>query len=215
MRKLIPLLMMAAVPLASVVLILALSLGIGWLLTLFTPLALFEGGLLAIIAVVTALVFWIVVMRTKSPGYYPEAREGEWEDEEEWESDEIPSSRFWADGGEPSWENWFRYVLANSIYEDIQEHLVEYEAGKQSQELAIRLAEVALALLKKKSPRTRNWQVTAEDLRRELSDAGQRPYEHDLLVTTAAAVNFELGYLVGQLRKVIREGSWDEPAEIP
>jgi hypothetical protein len=214
MRKIFPLLMMAAVPLASVVLILALSLGIGWVLTLFTPLALFEGSLLAIIAVTTALVFWILVMRTKPPAYYPEDEEGEWEDEEEWDTDEIPESRFWTDLSGRTWENWFRFLLANSIYEDLQTDPEGFEAGKEGQELAIRLAEVALALLKKKSPRTRNWQLTAGDLKRELDEAGQRAYEDDLLVVAAIAVNFEVGYLVSQLRRVIREDSWDEPAEL-
>jgi len=98
----------------SLALLLGMSLGTGWVLTLFLPFSLFEGTLLSMIAGLASGVLWYMILFS---ALAPEFEGGG----NDIEDGEIPESRFWQTSGERTWENLFRYVLANSIYEDVAE----------------------------------------------------------------------------------------------
>ena len=94
--------------------ILSISVGIGYILSLFIPFSLFEASLLSIIAVITSGVLWYRIVQSifaPTPELVPEGVGFQ----------EIPSDRFWQATEERTWQNWLRYVLANSIYEIVEE----------------------------------------------------------------------------------------------
>jgi hypothetical protein len=211
---LIPVLIILIV-VVSLALILGLSIGLGWVLTLITPFTLFEGSLLGMIAVLAVGLIWFRLLRALPP-FEPD-RENNMlgDDEDEYDEEpEIPESRFWRKPEERTWENWFRYILANAIYEDV------WGAGgwignldeRQQEDLSIRLATTALEALKKRAAQTRKLRLTPEMLRQQLVKEGQRPYDDDVLDLTVASVNIELIYLQDDLREVARNRLWDRSA---
>jgi hypothetical protein len=198
----------------SFALVIGVALGIGWLLTLFLPFSLFEATLLGMIAAVATLTLWRNIL---SP--IPDFGFGEEEEEEEEaepDTDEIPLSRFCKTDADRTWENWFRYLIANTIYEDFLDSpgVIAQMNDRQVQELSIRLTDAAIAALKVKSPRTKRFRVTTGMLKHEMTKMGQRPYDDDILDTAVSAINDELVSSQEELREVIRGKLWDEPADI-
>ncbi|MBM4429365.1 MAG: hypothetical protein FJ026_03330 [Chloroflexi bacterium] len=202
-----PVILIIVVVVITLVFILGISLGLGWALTLVLPFSLFEGALLGMMATLASGVVWYTIFRSAS------SRESEGE-ESSFEVDEIPVSWFWKTDGERTWENWFRYVLANSIYVD----LLDSPRGlgglgeRQVQELAVQLAETALGALKATPAHAKRLRVSRGILKRQMVKAGRRPYENDLLDLAAAVVNEELVHLE-KLRQVVRGQLWDDVAE--
>jgi len=193
----------------GLVLILGISLGIGWVLTLFLPFSLFEGALLSMIAGLASGALWYMILFSAlAPEFGGE--------ENEIEDEAIPESRFWQTSGQRTWKNLFRYVLANSIYEDVVESrdwIGDMDEGQQ-QELSIRLADAALGALKRRARQAKRLRVTRGVLRQQLVNEGQRPYEDELLDLAVAAVNAELVYLEEDLKEVARGRMWDQKADV-
>ena len=211
MRGFLPAIVMVLLVVISLALILAISLGIGWLLTLLLPFSLFEGTLLGMIAAVASGALWYAIFRAALLD-----QEEEQEEENGYEAPEIPGSRFWRRPAQRTWENWFRYVLANSIYEDLatSPRWASSMGERQQQELSIRLADAALAALRARASYARRLRVSREMLRQRMEQAGQEPDDVELLDLAVAAVNLELGHLEPELRRVAREQLWDAPAEV-
>jgi hypothetical protein len=209
MRPLPFVLMIVLVLIVSLGLFIGLSLGIGWLLTLFLPFSLFEATLLGMLAAVVTGLFWYGVLRSLSVSEFLE-------DEEESQPDEIPESRFWETPVDRTWKNWFRYVLANSVYEDLLDSPSAIKAmeEKQLQDLSIRLADTALDGLKAKSPRMKRLRVSKGMLKQQLTKTAQQSYDDDILDIAVAAMNASLQLLEKPLRKAIRERLWDEPKAV-
>ncbi len=208
MRAILPVILVVVLVVISLAFILGISLGVGWVLTLFSPFSLFEGTLLSMIAILASGVVWYTIFRS-----VPTL---EFEEENGFEEDEISERRFWRTSGERTWENWFRYVLANAIYEDLVES-PRWMGGmgeRQQQELSIRLADAALGVLKTRTSRAERLRVTRGMLRQQLVKGGQRPYEDELLDLAVAAVNVELVHLEEDLREVARGQMWDVEAEV-
>jgi len=197
----------------SLALILGLCIGLGWVLTLITPFTLFEGSLLGMIAGLAVGLIWFRLLRALPP-FEPDRENNMLGDDEYDEEPEIPESRFWRKSEERTWESWFRYILANAIYEDV------WVAGgwignldeRQQMDLSIRLATASLEALKKRAAQTRKLRLTPEMLRQQLVKEGQRPYEDDVLDLAVTSVNIELTYLEDDLREVARNRLWDRPA---
>jgi len=209
MRPFLPAIVIIVLIVVSFALIFGVALGVGWILTRFLPLSLFEATLLGMIAALVTWNFWRNVLspiETSGP------------DEEELESDlyEIPPSRFYKTDADKTWQNWFRYVLANTVYEDFLDSpgRIGQMNDRQLQELSIRLTDAAIGALKVKSPRTRRWEVSQGALKNEMIKIGQQPYDDDILDTAVGAINDELSYLQDELREVIRGKLWDEPVDM-
>ena len=208
MRTLSLVLVIVLVVIISLALFIGLSLGIGWLLTLFLPFSLFEATLLGMLAAVVTALVWYSIFRSLFVS--------EFMDEDESEPDEIPESRFWESPVDRTWKNWFRYVLANSVYEGFFDSpsVLTVMKEKQLQELSIRLADTALGGLETKSPRTKRLRVSKGMLKQQLIKMGQQPYDDDILGAAVAAMNVDLRLLEESLRTAIREQLWDEPKEV-
>ena len=207
MGAILPGLLMVILMIISLALVLGIFLFIGWLLTLFLPFSLFEGALLSMIASLLIGIIYTILRFGAS---------GE-EDENDFEADEIPGSRFWSTSAERTWENWFRYIIANSVYEDLLEspHWVEIMSEENLQDLCIGLADAALEILKAKSPRATRLRVSKGSLKHEMVKIGHPSYHDGLLNPAVAAVNAVLMPMEGLLRQIVREQSWDEPAGVP
>ena len=207
MGAILPGLLMVILMIISLALVLGIFLFIGWLLTLFLPFSLFEGALLSMIASLLIGIIYTILRFGAS---------GE-EDENDFEADEIPGSRFWSTTAERTWENWFRYIIANSVYEDLLDspHWVEVMSEEHLQDLCIGLADAALEILKAKSPRATRLRVSKGSLKHEMVKIGHPSYQEGILNPAVAAVNAVLMPMEGLLRQIVREQSWDEPAGVP
>jgi len=193
----------------SFALVMGITLGVGWVLTRFLPFSLFEATLLGMIATFVTLNIWRNVLGS-APNF------GRTEEEPEPDFDEIPLSRFCRTDADKTWENWFRYAIANTVYEGFLDSPGRpgQMNDRQLQELSIRLTDAAIAALKTKSPRTRRLRVTSGMLKHEITKMGQQPYDDDILDTAVSAINDELISSQEELREVIRDKSWDEPVDI-
>lgn len=197
----------------SFALVFGVALAVGWILTLFLPFSLFEATLLGTITAIVTGVIWYNILRLAGVFNFYEEYE---EEEAEPDLDEIPMSRFCRTDADRTWENWFRYVIANTIYEDFLDSpgLIPQMNERQLQELSIRLTEAAIAALKRKSPRTKRVRMTKGMLKHEMTRMGQQPYDDDILDTAVSAINVELVSSQEELREVIRERSWDEHVDV-
>ena len=208
MGAIIPGLLTVIAVIISLVLVLGIFLFFGWLLTLFLPFSLFEGALLSMIACLVTGSLWQTLMGFRTSGE---------EDENEIEEDEIPGSRFWSTPAERTWENWFRYIIANSVYDDLTDspHWEEVMGEADLQSLCIGLADAAVEILKAKSPRATRMRVSKGSLKHEMVKMGHPAYQDGLLNPAVAAVNAVLAPMEGLLREIVRDQSWDEPAGVP
>jgi hypothetical protein len=111
--------------------------------------------------------------------------------------------------------NWFRYILANSVYEDLPDSSrgLSVEQKEQAQECFIRLTDAALDRLKTRSPRTRRLRVSKGMLKQQLGKMGHQSCDDEILDAAVAAMNADLRYLDAPLRTAIRKRLWDEPQE--
>jgi len=213
MRAFLPIAILIIVLLViSFALVIGVALGVGWILTLFLPFSLFEATLLVMIAALVIWTIWRNILRSADTFNF-------YEDEEETEEpdlNEIPMSRFCRTDADRTWENWFRYLIANTVYEDFLDSpgLIPQMNERQLQELSIRLADAAIAALKRKSPRTKRLRVTRGMLKHEIIGMGQQPYDDDILDTAVSAIEVELISSQEELREVVRGKLWDEPADV-
>jgi hypothetical protein len=199
----------------SLALVLGFAMGIGWLLTLFLPFNLFEASLLGLIASVIVGTFWYNFLQSVPVGL---GQDGDYDyDEDEYDYDEdyeqIPPSRFYKTESDRTWEAWFRFQIANGIYVEFQdsEQPVAPMGEKQLQELAIRLADMTISLLKTKSSRAKQLKVTVAALKRQMNKMGQRPYDDDILELAAMAINDELDFHYEDIMMAIRSKMWNKP----
>jgi hypothetical protein len=207
------LLLVLAVVCISLALSLGFAIGIGWLLALFFPFSLFEGSLLGLIASVIVGTFWYNFLQSVPTGF----KQDDYDEDDEYDYDEdyeqIPASRFYKTEADKTWEAWFRFQIANGIYVEFQdsEQPVAPMGEKQLQELAIRLADITISLLKSKSPRAKQLKLSETALKREMHKMGQRPYDDDILELAVMAINEELDFHYEDIIMVIRSKMWDEP----
>jgi hypothetical protein len=211
MRAILLIILIVALALVSFALVAGIFLGIGWVLTLVLPFSLFEGTVVSMIAAVVTFAVWgrILGILSRLLGIVPP-----WEAAEE--EEEIPESRFWESKADRTWENWFKYVFANAVYDDLVDSLdwAEDTSEQAMRILSIHLADAAVAGLKEKSPRTKRLRVTEGMLRHQLAQMGGQEYPDEVLETAAQAMNVQLRYWKDEVWEVIRGNLWDEPAEV-
>ncbi len=212
-------LFISAIAAISLAVVLGISIGIGWILTLIFPFTLFQGSVLGMFAAIIVVTIWynllasVPVFTPNEYGSEEEGYEGE-EGEYEEEYDEIPTTRFYKEKTDQTWEAWFRYQIANGIYMDFQDspRPVARMGQKQIQELAIRLADMAVTMCKRKPPHTKTFKITMSSLKQEMTRIGQRPYDDDILKLAVEAINDELGY--DDVQDVIRTKRWEELSDM-
>jgi len=170
------------------------------------------------LGVIAALVTWTIwrnVLGSVPDFGYREAEEEE-EEEAEADFDEIPLSRFCRTDADGTWENLFRYEIANTVYEEFLDSpgRIAHMNERQLQELSIRLTDAAIAALKAKSPRTKRLRMTKGMLKHQMIKMGQQPYDDAILDTAVSAVNNELISSQEEWIEVLRDKLWDKPADV-
>ncbi len=196
---------------------LALAIGIGWILTRILPFTLFEGSVLGFLAVITAAPLALRFFRfiSSGPDFDAQLTDEEleqlledeiWDEEEE---DEIPPERFF--DGAPTWGEFFHYIIANEIYSAFRDspRTMKPMNERQQQELAIRLGEIAVEVLRKKPPSTRRLRITQKQIEQALERQGQQPYAADIMELVTDALADILEIYQDELLSVIRERAWD------
>lgn len=209
MRAILPALLTVVLVVITLAFVIGIPLGIGWVLTLFLPFSLFEGALLGLIAGIVTGIIWYHILHFEPSSKFEE-------EEDDFEADEIPEFRFWRTNAERTWENWFRYLIANSVFEDLLDspRWVETMGEEHLQELSIRLADAALGTLQEKSPRAARLRVSRGRLKHEMVRMGYPPCEEGILNTAVQAANGVLAQMEEVLRRIVREQLWDEPAGV-
>jgi hypothetical protein len=189
----------------------------GWLLRLALPLTLFEGMLLGMLLLVVSggLVFRFVGAMLPDP-WMPAPSDLDAFDRHEEAMHPIPTTRFFASAEERTWEAWLRYEMANGVYLEFDE-----SAGKpanlndtQLQELAIRLAEIGINILKRKSPRTPSLSVSASALKREMQHMGQQAYDAEILAIAADGINTTIDFYALDISDLLEKKQWQSPAKL-
>jgi len=198
----------------------AVALLFGVLLQSLLPFTLFEATILStFFAAVTVYWFWRLVTTIAPPEVWqqPVREQRDEEEEEEPGYQTIAKSRFYQQDEERTWESWLREELANDIYVEFQDapDTVESLSDPQTQEMAIRLADAAINILKRRTSRARRLAVTLADFQRELHRIGQRAYNDEMLNMVLLATNMNLHYYANILKNVIYNRQWNEPATLP
>lgn len=193
----------------AVALLLAIALGLGWVMTKFLPFSWFETSTLALIG--TVFVTHSAIRLFRALATPPETGDAEDTSFISAESD-IPVERFVSDEEGKTNEAWFRYEIANHIYEDLSKMDLDMTLGKpQQKELAIRLTDIGVYILKNRTPGkpSRRVNLTVAQMKTRMSKMGQQPYDDDILETAVAAINLRLSY-DEDLIEIVLDKSWDE-----
>lgn len=193
--------------LVGVLLLTGWSIGLGWLLAQLLPvLTLFEASLLIMLASIAVAFFGSRIMST--PLTTTELDEVA----EDLDESPIPAERFYKDAAGMTGESLLCYRLANGIYLDLEEDpgVSRMMSDSQLEELAIRLAEIAAAILKRKSRHTTRIVLTVPAFAKEMVKKGQRPYDDDILTTAVESINEQLSFDL-DLADIVRQKRWDEP----
>ncbi len=198
--------------LVGMALVLAWSIGLGWLLSHLLPFSLFEGSLLAMAAsVIVGYVASRILHGLELPLIEPEIP---LEPPVDLPSYAIPHTRFYPTETDKTWEAWFRFELANRLYDALAAapRVTGRLDKSQRQELAVRLADVGIALLKAKTGRGRQVRTRLADWQTHMANQSLKPYDEALLRlamttlhTTLAAPLFE---------RVVRAKLWDQSARL-
>lgn len=213
----IVILLVLLLSITGLVLVLGISLGVGWLLTLFLPFTLFEASLLAMVAFSIVGMTWYYLVRSltdATPISYPF---GDDDDKEDYlEYDEIPPAKFYKTKADKNWENWLRYQIANDIYIEFQDtpRKIAQMGDKQLQALAIRLADMAVSILKTKTARIKRLKITKAALIKQMNKMGQQPYDDDILQLAVTSINDNLDFYYVDIIEVIRGKLWNRPTDM-
>lgn len=184
---------------------------IGWLLSQVFSFSHFEGTLLTLIAtgfVIHLLLSFFLAMAQSSLGTAEEDIDDLMEIEYA-----IPAERFFKDESERTWAAWCRFQLANSIYDDLQDTpRMPSMSPSQMQELAIRLADIGLSILREKPRRGSRTVLSISDFQKKMKAMDMKPYDNDILHVAVNAANFMMAMPL--MQNIFRENLWDSPAMI-
>ncbi len=214
----IPVLVIIGLVILLLALVLGIAIGLGWLLTLILPFTLFEGTLLVMAASAIIGTVGYNLVRALSD-FMPRLSNFEYEDEDDEEDEyyaDIPTSRFFKTRAEQTWETWFRHEIANDIYVEFQAapKRIAPMGDRQLQELAIRLADTAIAILKAKTSRAKRLEITKAALQRQMTKTGQRPYDDDILNLAVGAIGESVDDYYEDFIAVIRGKRWNESTDM-
>ncbi len=188
--------------LLGITILLAWSIGLGWLLGKIFEFTLFEGSLLALISSI-AVVYVLFRLLSLNPADVDLEEAGL-----ALPAYEIPMNRFYKTDADKTLGAWFTYTLSNNIYIEFQ--TMPHSAGlmdkAQLQELAIRLAGIIVTMLEHKSVRAKRIRITQAELRKQMVQMDQKPYDEDILAAAVQATNLQLDLEAAET--VVRSRLW-------
>jgi hypothetical protein len=203
-------LLLLLLALITVAIILGLSMAMGWLVTLLLPFSLFEATLLTMVAIIIATIYWYIVLKPKM---------SDMSDEDFFDDDEadydlldpaIPPTRFYKSKADQTWESWTRFTLSNSIYEEIRSASppVTSMGEPQQQELAVRLADAAVAYMKSRRKNAKNLTISMAALKRQLEKSGQQPYDNRIMQVAINGINYYVQDHMLDYIMIIQNNEW-------
>lgn len=206
MRFLPLLALLVVIGLVLLSLALGISLGLGWVLSRIVPVSLAEGAGLVLLAALFLLLLFRGIL-TSIPLTTQESSAEVAEEEPELRA--IPLTRIAPTPEERTWENWVRYRLAQSIYEafQVEPRTIGHMRDAEQQELAIRLADAGVALLKRRNAQGR-LNITRSQLERYFREIGQQPYDAAILSLATGVMTAEMRLHEETIRHILRERLW-------
>ncbi len=190
--------------------VLGFSLLIGWLLTLILPFTLFEATLLTLIATIAITTLAANIFKGLSlPDLTSDSDSDDFNDYKE-----IPEERIFKSAADRTLENQYRLEMANRVYEEFQGAPSQFSSmsDKQQQELALRLAEISLAILKQKPARAAQLNITKAALKKQMQKMHQQPYSDDILDTALSGLNEYIFEHFDDLSESVHAKDWQDPA---
>jgi hypothetical protein len=184
--------------------ILAWSIGIGWLLTLFLPFSWFEAAMLVLVASAAIGALGVKIIATIPPEstVYPDDFVIE---------PPIPTERFYSDTDAVTMEAWFRFEMANEIHWEFTDvpSIEQSMSETELKELAIRVTDVVVEKLKNRNSRAQSIKLTKNQLVQQMKKMELRPYDNDILEAVVSAVNERLMF-DEMMADIVREKEWDD-----
>ena len=197
--------------LLGVTAVLAIVVGLGWVLTqVVSAFTLFEATILVIFsAVIASTIFdklFSFFMGVDTDEYAPDEYLFEGDPE-----NKIPVDRFSETAAEFTGEAYFRYHAANAIFDALEElpRTVGLNSEQQLVELAIRLADPVVNILRRRKKRVARVTISVGAMKKEMGRMGLRPYDDDILQTAVVSVNALLE-ADERLVTVVNDHEWDE-----
>ena len=190
----------------GIVLLTGWSIGLGWLLARLLPvLTLFEASLLIMLATIAVAYLGSRVMAMPVPGAELA------EELEDLDISPIPAERFYEGEAGKTGEAVLRYRLANSIYLDLEDEpdVSRMMRRDQLEELAIRLTDIAVGMLKRRGKQSGRIGLTVSALAKEMEKKGQKPYDADIMQVAVDSINEQLFFDL-DLIEIVREKRWNE-----
>lgn len=197
-----------AIAIVGLILVTAVALAFGWAVSWFIPvLSLFEGTVIILLAVIVVGTFLNTILRLPPPSQEPYA-----DDPDYIETDtihQIPISQFTKSAANETWEAYFQYEFANSIYEVIGSIPPPTLALNQQklQDLAIDLSKLTVSLLQDR--KTLPKQISVAMLRRHITKHQlTQDYDDNILQVVVTVINYGLDYHREQLTRVVKHNLW-------
>ena len=190
----------------GIVLLTGWSIGLGWLLARLLPvLTIFEASLLIMLATIAVAYLGSRVMTMPVPGAEVA------EELEDLDISPIPAERFHKGEAGKTGEAVLRYRLANSIYLDLEDEpdVSRMMRRDQLEELAIRLTDIAVGMLKRRGKQSGRIGLTVSALAKEMEKKGQKPYDADIMQVAVDSINEQLFFDL-DLIEIVREKRWNE-----
>lgn len=179
------------------------SIGIGWLLTLFLPFTWFEASLLLMLASIAIGALGVRMLLSMPPPPMT--------DSESLFDPPIASDRFYSSGERVTFEAWFRFEMANDIFWELTDtpSIGNSMNERETKELAIRLTDIAVNLLKNRKSNAYRVKVSKNQLMQQMKRMQLRPYDDDMLQAAADVITLRLSH-DEMMADIVRDQSWDE-----
>ncbi len=174
--------------------VLGVAFGFGWILMQIIDVTLFEAMLLVMVASVifSALFDKIINLFTAGMDFDEDDLDAFLEEKVD---SKIPLERFVTDSPIGiTEESMFRYHIANAVFDGLDDlpRSVGLNSEQQIIELAVRLTDPVVSILKRRKKRVATVTISKSALTKELRRDGLRPYDDDILETAVESTNLAL-----------------------
>ena len=191
--------------------VLAIVMGLGWVLTqVISDFSLFEATVLIILAGVVASALFdklFDLFRGVDTDEY-ETYLYPFEDDPD---NTIVIDRFAETADEFDGEAYFRYQIANAIFDDLDAlpRTTGLSTQRQVIELSIRLTDPVVSILKRRKKRVNRVTINVNAMKKELGRMGLKPYDNDILEAAVSSVN-ELLEEDERAVDIVNDNGWDD-----
>ncbi len=198
----------------GIAVVLGVTYGFGWLVTQIIEVTLFEGMILVMAAslIFSMLLNRIIEIMASNVDDDDATLDSVWE--RSFKDNKIPLERFEVEEtGSFTEESLFRYHVANAVFDGLDNlpRSVGMNSEQQIIELAIRLTDPMVNILKRRKKKVSVVTVSKAALIKELRREGLRPYDDDILETAVERTNLALDNL--DMVELVNGKFWNLPLD--